>query len=87
MRIDNKVQTKEPEYSTKAQNFINSQEVKFQKQIKDAVEKIPLGDIRPYKEFYRLRIRGYRVIFDWVGNEQILVLLVDNRGQSYKRGV
>ena len=87
MRIDNRTQTKEPEYSTKARSFINSQEIKFQRQIKEAIEKIPLGDIKPYKEFYRLRVRGYRIIFDWINNEQILVLLIDNRGQSYKRGV
>ena len=87
MWMDKRVQTKEPDYSTKARNFISSQEIKFQEQIKSAVEKIPLGDIKPYKEFYRLRVRDYRIIFDWIDNEQILVLLVDNRGQSYKRGV
>lgn len=87
MRVDNRKQGAEPQYSTKSRSFINSQELKFQKQIRDAIEKIPLGDIVKYKNFYRLRVRNFRVIFDWISDEQILVLLVENRGQSYKRGV
>lgn len=63
---------------------------KTQQRIKNGVEKIPLGDIKPYKsnpEYSRLRIGNHRILFKWLSDEQIFISLIDSRGQAYKKGV
>ena len=85
-----RVQRLPPEYSKQAAKYIESLDKKTQQRLKDGIEKIPAGDIIPYKAregYYRLRVGGYRILFNWLSDDQILVALIDSRGQAYKKGV
>jgi mRNA-degrading endonuclease RelE of RelBE toxin-antitoxin system len=79
-----------PRLSKQAIKYFDSMDAKTQQRIKKSVDKIPSGDIKPYKNssgYSRLRIGDYRVLFKWISNEQILVALIDKRGQVYKKGI
>ena len=79
-----------PEYSEQAKKYLDKLDKKAKQRIKKGIEKIPLGDIIPYRAkegYYRLRIGGYRILFKWLSDEQILVAIIDSRGQVYKKGV
>ena len=85
-----KAQTLPPEYSKQADKFLHGLDKKTEQRIKDGIEKIPSGDIIPYRAkagYFRLRIGGYRILFNWISDEQIFVALIDSRGQVYKKGV
>ena len=72
-------------YSKQSRKFINKQEKKTQDQITSAINKIPLGDIKPLKGYdscYRLRVLTFRIIFTIYG-EDLKILIVDNRGDIY----
>ena len=56
------------------------------KRIKNAIEKIPDGDIKKltgYTKTYRLRVGDWRVLFNMT--EYIEILNVLPRGQAYKK--
>jgi mRNA interferase RelE/StbE len=85
-----KIQKLPPEYSKQADKYLSGLDRKTEQRLKDGIEKIPNGDIIPYKEktgYFRLRIGDYRLLFKWLSNEQILIAVIDNRGQIYKKGV
>jgi len=85
-----KAQTLPPEYSKQADKFLHGLDKKTEQRIKDGIEKIPSGDIIPYRAkagYFRLRIGSFRVLFKWVSDNQILVAVIDGRGQAYKKGV
>ena len=85
-----KLQSLPPEYSKHAAKYLESLDKKAQQRLKDGIEKIPAGDIIPYKArrgYFRLRIGGYRILFDWLSDEQVYVAVIDSRGQAYKKGV
>ena len=75
-------------YRKQAEKFILSQGKQQATRIMLAVERLPAGDVKPYKgrqgspKKFRLRIGGYRIIFCVVDNV-IHVLEVDNRGDIY----
>ena len=55
--------------------------------VKNGIEAIPDGDIKPLKGFkgsYRLRIGDWRVLFSYVDTETILIEKIAPRGQVYK---
>jgi len=57
---------------------------------RNGIEKIPDGDIKPYKSepgCFRLRIGNHRILYKWSNDEQITVVLIESRGQVYKKGV
>ena len=85
-----KVQKLPPEYSKQADKFLSNLDRKAEQRVKVGIEKIPDGDIRPLKgssDYLRLRIGGYRILFRWISDVQILIAVIDNRGQVYKKGV
>ena len=54
------------EYKKKAIKYINSADRAAKKRLKDAIEKIPFGDIKKLTGFeneYRLRVGDLRVLF------------------------
>ena len=75
------------EYSKKAVKYINSADKPTKRRLKEAIEKIPSGDIKRLKgieEAYRLRVGDLRVLFSF----DIDTIYIDNiisRGQAYKR--
>ena len=75
------------EYKKKANKYINSADRAAKKRLKDAIEKIPFGDIKKLTGFeneYRLRVGDLRVLFT-VENNIITVNEIRPRGQVYKR--
>ena len=85
-----RLQSKPPIPSKQAVKFLNGLEAKTQRRLKNGIEKIPQGDIIPYKgdkEYFRLRIGKYRILFKWIDDSQIFITLIDSRGQIYKKGV
>ena len=85
-----RTQTKPPVPSKQAVKYLNGLDAKNQQRIKKGIEKIPQGDIVPYegnKEYFRLRIGKYRILFKWIDDSQIFISFIDSRGQVYKKGV
>lgn len=75
------------EYKKKAIKYINSADSTTKKRLKDAIEKIPFGDIKKLtglENEYRLRVGDLRVLFT-VENDIITVNEIKPRGQIYKR--
>lgn len=75
------------EYKKKAIKYINSADSTTKKRLKDAIEKIPFGDIKKLtglENEYRLRVGDLRVLFT-VENDIITVNEIEPRGQIYKR--
>lgn len=75
------------EYSKEAIKHINQLDKPTKKRIKQAIEKLPVGDIRKlvgYKTDYRLRVGDYRVLFS---REFDIITIKDvlPRGKAYKR--
>ncbi len=75
------------EYSKNSVKYINAADKTTKKRLKDAIEKIPLGDIKKLQGIdngYRLRVGDLRVLFSIEDN----IIYIDNiipRGQAYKR--
>ena len=85
-----RVQKMPPEYSKQADKYLDSLDKTAEQRLKEGIEKIPHGDVIPYKAkagYYRLRIGGYRILFKWLNDEKILIAVIDGRGQVYKKGV
>lgn len=61
-----------------------------QKQIHQAIGNIPEGDIKLIvgknsPKLYRLRVSKYRIIFSYADSETVSILMVDGRGDVYKK--
>lgn len=75
------------EYSKKAVKYINEVDKKTKGRLKEAIEKIPFGDIKKLQgveEGYRLRVGDLRVLFS-MEQDKIYIDNIIPRGQAYKR--
>ena len=75
------------EYKKKAVKYINSADKNTKSRLKEAIEKLPCGDIRKLSGMeneYRLRVGDLRVLFT-VEGDIITINNIDSRGQIYKR--
>lgn len=73
-------------YSKQAIKFLASQGHIAAQRIRNAIEKLPLGDVVKLKgedAKYRLRVGDYRVIFTRSG-VILFIEAINNRGQIYK---
>ena len=73
------------EYSKRAVKAISKINNPFKKNIKEAIEKLPSGDVRKLKGYsnaYRLRVGRYRILFDMNGKIEITDILP--RGEACK---
>jgi len=76
-------------YHKQAEKYILSQSRKTALRIYEAIEQLPLGDVKPLQgsknhQLSRLRVGMFRVVFH-VANGTIFVLRIDTRGDIYKR--
>ena len=74
-------------YEKEAAKHIQTQDKTTRQRLKDAIEKLPDGDVKRlqgYKNDYRLRVGNLRVIYS-IDNDIIIVKDVLPRGQAYKR--
>lgn len=75
------------EYSKKAVKYINIVNKSTKKRLKEAIEKIPFGDIKKLQGVdngYRLRVGDLRVLFS-IEDDIIYIDSIIPRGQVYKR--
>ena len=76
-------------YSKDAKKTLDSYENKTAKRILDAIDKIPLGDIKKLvgnnvPHLFRIRIGKYRVIYFYSNNDCLNIIKIDTRGDIYK---
>jgi len=70
--------------------FLRKSDLKTRKRIVNAIDKIPIGDIKMLQgdkkpPVYRLRIGKYRVIYHFDHSENVLTIVkIDTRGDAYK---
>ena len=74
-------------YSRAAEKYLDKLQPATQKRIMDAIDELPGGDVKKLqgRHGYRLTIGGFRVLFDYIDNDTIDVLLIGPRGDVYKK--
>ena len=76
-----------PKYSKSADKYLNAQDKTTRDRIKDAVKKIPKGDIKPMEGYTdgscRLRVGKYRIVFV-MEDKTPCVREIGSRGDIYK---
>jgi len=76
-------------FEKKAAKFFISQPSQQKKRLARAIYRLPDGDVKTikgYKNFYRLRVGDYRVIFTINDSDLIIIVLtIGNRGDIYKK--
>ena len=72
-------------YSKSSLKFLKKQDTDIQKRIIDAIEKIPVGDIKKLRgtDIFRLRVGDFRVLYD-VNGVVVAIIDIGSRGQIYK---
>ena len=74
--------------SKRAEKFLLSQNTETRDRIKDAIKALPKGDVKPmrgeFSDFLRLRVGGFRVIFQYHGIDTAFVYDIGTRGDIYK---
>lgn len=77
-------------YAKRAIKTIDGMDRPTKQRIKNAVERIPQGDIRSLAgsdNLYRLRIGGWRIVFCYLKDDLILIEKIAPRGDVYKGGL
>lgn len=75
------------EYARAAVKVINGMDRPTKQRIKAGIEKLPQGDIKPYKGSpgtYRLRVGDWRILFSYPEDGTILIEKIGPRGGVYK---
>ncbi len=74
------------EYSKNTAKYINAADKPTKRRLKEAIEKIPFGDIKKLQGIdngYRLRVGDLRVLFS-IEDDTIYIDNIIPRGQAYK---
>ena len=76
-------------YSKKAKKSLEKYDYKTSMRIINAINKIPLGDIKrlvgnEISSLFRLRIGKYRIIYMYEDEQTIKIIKIDTRGDVYK---
>ena len=75
------------QYSKQAVKTINGLDRSTKQRIKEAIEKLPQGDVRTLKGSngsFRLRVGDWRILFSYQNNDTILIEKIAPRGEVYK---
>ena len=74
--------------SKRAAKFLVAQVPSVKDRIKSAIDGIPKGDIKPlqgqFSGLFRLRVGGFRVIFNYMDAETVFIYDIGSRGDIYK---
>ena len=74
-------------YAKAAVKVINGMNRPTKQRIKAGIEKLPQGDIKPFKGSpgtYRLRVGDWRILFSYPEDGTILIEKIGPRGGVYK---
>lgn len=77
-------------YAKSAVKSINAMDKTSKQRIRQAIEGIPEGDIKPLKGshiLFRLRVGTRRIVFSYIDTETVLIERIGNRGDIYKGGL
>ena len=76
-------------YSKQARKSLEAYDYKTSIRIKNAIEKIPLGDIKrlignKVPPLFRLRVGKYRIVYMYENEQTIKIIKIDTRGDIFK---
>ena len=77
----------EIKYPHAAAKAISGMDRPTKQRIKTAIEGLPQGDVKPlkgYAGYYRLRVGGWGIIFNYPNDETLLIAKIAPRGDVYK---
>lgn len=77
-------------YARLAVKTINGCDRPTKRRIREAIEKLPDGDVKPLSgsiRLYRLRVGDWRVVFSYPEAETVLIEKIAPRGDVYKGGL
>ena len=78
------------ELSKQAVKTLSNLDLKRKTQIIDAIKNIPKGDVKPLKgckNYFRLRVGDWRIVFCYKNNDVLLIAKIAPRGDVYKGGL
>jgi mRNA interferase RelE/StbE len=74
-------------YAKRAVKVIERMAVTDKKRIKQAIELLPSGDVKRlqgYDNWFRLRVGDWRIVFEQLSANEIMIEKIAPRGQIYK---
>ena len=77
-------------YAKAAVKVINSMDRPTKQRIRNAVERLPKGDVKPLSgsvRLYRLRVGDWRIVFSYPDGNTVLIEKIAPRGEIYKGGL
>lgn len=77
-------------YAKAAVKTINGMDRPTKQRIRNAVERLPKGDIKPLSgsvRLYRLRVGDWRIVFSYPDGNTVLIEKIAPRGEAYKGGL
>ena len=77
-------------YSRASVKVISSLDRPTKQRIRNAVERLPKGDVKPLSgsvRLYRLRVGNWRIVFSYPDGNTVLIEKVAPRGEVYKGGL
>ena len=77
-------------YAKAAVKVINGMDRPTKQRIRNAVERLPKGDVKPLSgsvRLYRLRVGDWRIVFSYPDGNTVLSEKIAPRGEIYKGGL
>ncbi len=77
-------------YAKAAVKVINGMDRPTKQRIRNAVERLPKGDVKPLSgsvRLYRLRVGDWRIVFSYPDGNTVLIEKIAPRGEIYKGGL
>ena len=77
-------------YAKAAVKVINGMDRPTKQRIRNAVERLPKGDVKPLSgsvRLYRLRVGDWRIVFSYPDWNTVLIEKIAPRGEIYKGGL
>ena len=78
------------EYARAAVKVINGMDRPTKQRIRNAVERLPKGDVKPLSgsvRLYRLRVGDWRIVFSYPDGNTVVIEKIAPRGEVYKGGL
>ncbi|MCI8438038.1 MAG: type II toxin-antitoxin system RelE/ParE family toxin [Oscillospiraceae bacterium] len=77
-------------YAKAAVKVINGMDRPTKQRIRNAVERLPKGDVKPLSgsvRLYRLRVGDWRIVFSYPDGNTVVIEKIAPRGEVYKGGL
>lgn len=77
-------------YAKAAVKVINGMDRPTKQRIRNAVERLPKGDVKPLSgsvRLYRLRVGDWRIVFSYPDGNIVVIEKIAPRGEVYKGGL